>query len=127
MKVEEDPLAAERAFFTALVEGNLEELDQILAGDFFLIDVMGGSEIARDALMAVLKSGQLRFGSIEPAEPRVRLYQTTAVITGRTRMSGRFGETPFAVHSRYTHVYVEQVGRWRLVAAQGTPIGSGSS
>jgi len=52
----------------------------------------------------------------------VRVYQTTAVITGRTEMSGQFGETPFATKSRYTHVYVEQQGRWRLVAAQGTKI-----
>jgi hypothetical protein len=122
MNAEEDPMSAERAFFTALVEAKLDDLDRILADDFLLIDVMGGSEIAKDALIAVLGSGQLKFESIEPADPRVRLYQTTAVITGRTRMSGRFGESPFTVRSRYTHVYVEQQGRWRLVAAQGTRI-----
>jgi hypothetical protein len=46
------------------------------------------------------------------------------VITGRTRMTGRFEETPWEVASRYryTHVFVEQDGRWRLVAAQGTQI-----
>jgi len=37
-------------------------------------------------------------------------------------MTGQFGETPFAAKSRYTHVYAEQQGRWRLVAAQGTQI-----
>ena len=121
-----DPLAAERAFFTALVEAGLEALDRVLADDFLLIDVMRGAEITRAALLAVLGSGQLRFEVIEPAEQRVRRYQATAVVTGRTRMSGQFGGTPFAALSRYTHVYVEQHGRWRLVAAQGTPIASES-
>jgi hypothetical protein len=54
----------------------------------------------------------------------VRLYGTTAVITGRTQMRGQFDQTPFGVHSRYTHVYVEQQARWRLVTAQGTQIES---
>jgi hypothetical protein len=121
-----DPLAAEREFFTALVEAGLEALDRALADDFMLIDVMSGAEITKTSLLAVLGSGQLRFKVIEPAEQRVRLYQATAVVTGRTRMSGRFGGAPFAALSRYTHVYVEQQGRWRLVVAQGTPIASGS-
>ena len=121
-----DPLAAEREFFIALVEARPEVLDRVLADDFLLIDIMSGSEVTKPSLLAVLGSGQLRFEVIEPAEQRVRLYQATAVVTGRTRMSGRFGGAPFSALSRYTHVYVEQQGRWRLVVAQGTPIASGS-
>jgi hypothetical protein len=117
-----DPLAAEREFFTALVEAGLEALDRVLADDLSLIDVMRGTEGTKAALLGALGSGQLRFEVIEPAEQRVRLYRATAVVTGRTRMSGQFGGTPFAVQSRYTHVYVEQHGQWRLVAAQGTTI-----
>lgn len=122
MTYELDPLAADHQFFISLIKANVGALDQILADDFILIDVMRGAEISKSALLAVVGSGQLRFEAIEPIDSRVRLYQTTAVITGRTKMSGRFGETPFTVSSRYTHVYVEQQGRWRLVAAQGTQI-----
>ena len=117
-----DPLAAERLFFAALVAAALEDLDRVLADDFVLIDVMRGDEIAKAALVAVLGSGQLRFAAIEPVESRVRRYPGTAVVTGRTRMSGTFDGAPFAASSRYTHVYVQQEGRWRLVAAQGTQI-----
>jgi hypothetical protein len=94
----------------------------VIADDFILIEVMGGSEITKSSLLATIQSGQLKFGPIEPADVRVRVYQTAAVITGRTEMRGQFGETPFATKSRYTHVYVEQQARWRLVAAQGTQI-----
>jgi hypothetical protein len=116
------PLTAERQFFTALVEANVEDLDRVLADDFILIEVMGGSEITKPLLVAAIGSGQLKFEAIEPADSRVRIYQSAAVITGRTHMRGRFWERPFTVSSRYTHVFVEQEGRWRMVSAQGTQI-----
>jgi hypothetical protein len=122
MKDELGPLAADREFFGALSRGSTEDLDRVIADDFILVEVMGGSEITKSSLLAAIQSGQLKFGPIEPTDVRVRVYQTTAIITGRTEMRGQFGETPFATKSRYTHVYVEQQGRWRLVAAQGTQI-----
>jgi hypothetical protein len=122
MNDELDPLVADRQFFSALVDGSAKDLDQILADDFVLIEVMGGSEVSKSSLLGAIESGQLKFEAIEPADRRVRLYRTTAVVTGRTEMSARLGETPFAIRSRYTHLYVEQEGRWRLVAAQGTQI-----
>jgi hypothetical protein len=117
-----DPLVTDHQFFSALIAGRVEDLDQILADDFVMIEVMGGSEVTKSSLLGAIESGQLKFEAVEPAEMRVRIYHTTAVVTGRTQMSGRFGETPFAVRSRYTHVYVEEQSRWRLVAAQGTQI-----
>lgn len=122
MQAQSDPLTAERQFFTSLVEASLEALDRVLADDFILIDVMRGAEVPKSLLLELVGSGQLEFDAIEPADSYVRWYQTTAVITGRTQMSGRFGGTPFTASSRYTHVYVEQQGQWRLVAAQGTQI-----
>jgi Domain of unknown function (DUF4440) len=93
-----------------------------LADDFILIDVMRGSEITKSSLLAAIGSGQVQFESIEPGDNLMRLYKTTAVVTGRTRMKGRLGGAPFATSSRYTHVFVMQQGKWRLVAAQGTQI-----
>ncbi|MDB6016346.1 MAG: hypothetical protein JWR19_835 [Pedosphaera sp.] len=112
----------ERLFFAALLEGNAETLDRVLTEDFILVDVLSGSEINKVSLLAVIGPRQLKFEAIEVVESRVRLYQSTAVITGRTQMKGRFGETPFATKSRYTHVYVQQQGQWRMASAQGTQI-----
>jgi hypothetical protein len=117
-----NPLVTDGQFFNALVDGSVEDLHQILADDFVLIEVMGGSEVTKLSLLEAIGSGQLKFEAIQPADTRLRLYRTTAVVTGRTQMSARLGDTPIAIKSRYTHVYVEQEGRWRLVAAQGTQI-----
>ena len=117
-----NPQAAEQEFFSSLIGGDVGALDRILSDDFLLIDVMTGSEVKKPDLLAVLSSGQLKFEAIEPLESQVRLYGITAVITGRTRMSGRFGEAPFTASSRYTHVFVRDQDQWRLVSAQGTQI-----
>jgi ketosteroid isomerase-like protein len=112
----------DQQFFSALIQSNHTALDRVLTDDFILIDVMRGTEIDKASLLAVVQSGALKFESIEPSEVRVRLYPGTAIVTGRTQMFGRFGEAPFVVRSRYTHVYVHQQSQWRLASAQGTPI-----
>ncbi len=122
MHNQSDPLAAEQQFFSSLIGSDVRALDRILGDDFLLIDVMTGSEVKKPDLLAVLGSGQLKFEAIQPVESQVRLYGITAVITGRTQMSGRFGETPFTASSRYTHVFVKEQSQWRLVSAQGTQI-----
>jgi catechol 2,3-dioxygenase-like lactoylglutathione lyase family enzyme len=115
-------LALDQHFFTALINADTRALEHILAQEFILIDVNSGSEIAKPELLNALGSGQVEFESIEPAEQRVRRFERTVIVTGRTRMKGRLGHAPFAKGSRYTHVYVEQEGGWRLVAAQGTQV-----
>jgi ketosteroid isomerase-like protein len=117
-----NPLAADGQFFNALTAGDAQALDRILVDDFILIDVMSGSEITKPTFLAAITSGQIKFESIEPADNHVRLYQTTAIITGRTRMKGEFGGAHFAANSRYTHVFVAPQGEWKLATAQGTPI-----
>ena len=124
MEDELNPDAVEHRFFMALIDANVEALDRILADDFILIDVMSGSEILKSVLLNLIRSGQLKFEAIERLEARVRPYQGAAVINGRTLMSGAFGGESFRTSSRYTHVYIEQQGQWRMVSAQGTQIAS---
>ena len=83
-----EPLATERQFFRALLEAKLESLDQVLAGDFLLIDVMSGSEISKPALLGAVGSGQLKFEVVEVVESRVRLYSGTAMSTDARKCGG---------------------------------------
>ena len=115
-------LAAEDKFFQALLRGDGADLGAILTPDFLLVDVMTGSEIPGAVLVDLVGSGQLRFESVERLDARVREYGEAAVVTGQTRMQGRFGDQPFGAHSRYTHVYVRAARGWLLASAQGTPI-----
>jgi len=127
MRDELKPDAVERKFFAALLDANVEALDQILTDDFILIDVMSGSEVPKSVLLDLIGSKQLKFKSIELIDSRIRSYRAAAVITGSTLISGTFGEEAFNINSRYTHVYIEQKGQWRMVSAQGTQIAPASS
>jgi hypothetical protein len=125
MLIPTTPEAAENTYFQALLLGDVETLRHLLAEDFLLIDVKSGSEITREELLGVMQAGQLAFLEIDRPEWHERLYgpnDSTAVITGRTQMRMRFLESEISTASRYTHVYVETDGVWRMVAAQGTPI-----
>jgi ketosteroid isomerase-like protein len=117
-----DPLTTDRAFFAALLAADAQGLERLLGDDFLLIDVMTGSEIPKPALVEVVGSGQLRFDTIAAGEPHLRRYGSAAVVTGQTEMHGQYAGAPWTARSRYTHVFVEHDGAWRLVAAQGTPI-----
>lgn len=119
---EPNVLQVERKFFSALIEGNSTDLDHLLSDDFLLIEALSGAEIAKGTLLDALSSGELKFENINPIESRVRLHHRAAVVTGTTRMNGRFAAAPFVLFSRYTHVYAQQQDEWHLVSAQGTQI-----
>lgn len=117
-----DVLETDRAFFDALLAPSCEILERLLTDDFQIIEVLTGTPVSKAAFLDFMGSGQLVFESIVPAETHVRTYGPVAIVTGRTVMQGRIGENPFTTKSRYTHVYVETDGVWRMASAQGTPI-----
>jgi len=120
---QQDVKAAEDAFFSALVTGQTKRLQDVITDDFLLCDVMRGGLIPGKDLIAAMESGALKFNAIVPLSATLtRVHGTTAVVTGETRMNGSFQGQPWEAHSRYTHVYIEDSGRWRLLSAQGTPI-----
>lgn len=115
-------IEVDRRFFNALIYANVVELDQILTDDFMIIDVMRGGETSKSEILQAVQSGQVKFEEIEVVDRHPRLYGMAAVVTGSTRMTIRFDSATFEVRSRYTHVYCELEGTWRLVSAQGTRI-----
>jgi ketosteroid isomerase-like protein len=112
----------EERFFAALTRRDRGTLERLVADDCILIDVLTGSEVPRPVFLDLVGSERLIFDVIEPLDARVRLYGATAVVTGETRMTGRFETKTFDVHSRYTHVYVHMKDGFRLVNGQGTPV-----
>ena len=117
----EDPIKTDREFLRALVAGEFDLVEQILADDFVLID-LSGAVVPRDGFLTGLRSGELHFESIQPEDVSAHVYDGTALVRGRTTMKGTFKGAPFTFNSRYTHTYIQQSGRWSMVAAQGTPI-----
>ncbi|MBT2456228.1 nuclear transport factor 2 family protein [Streptomyces sp. ISL-86] len=116
--------AADGRFFEALVRADGEALGRLLHERFILVDVMSGSVIPKADVVPLVASRRLVFEAIGPdgEEPDLRFFGPTAVVTGRTRMTGSFDGTAFTARSRYAHVFVADSGGWTLVNAQGTPL-----
>jgi ketosteroid isomerase-like protein len=54
----------------------------------------------------------------------VRVYGNVALLSGRTRMTGREGGTAFTTHYRYIDVYVRTNGTWKVCSVQTTRLPS---
>ncbi len=122
-------LASDEAFFDALLAADPIALADLLTDDFVIVDVMSGGVTDRAALLDAVASGVLHFVDIvrDPSEASVRTRAGVAVVVGRTEMTIRFGPDTVTARSRYTHVFVEESGRWRLFSAQGTPLADQSA
>ena len=73
------------------------------------------------AFLAFIGSPKLVIDPYE-AEVDIRLYGEVALVTGATRMTGRYDGAPFKSYYRYTDLYARQGGAWRVVSVQITPI-----
>ncbi|HEY1274690.1 MAG TPA: nuclear transport factor 2 family protein [Thermoleophilaceae bacterium] len=121
-----DAELAEDRFFEALAAADADRLEELLADDFLIVDVMSGGVADRLALVGALRDRVIVFDRVDVVERATRLYGETAVIVGRTEMAGSFQGEGFTTASRYTHVLVHgDDGGWRLASAQGTPIADG--
>ena len=70
-------------------------------------------------MISALKSGALKFESIEEDDVVIRVYENLAVLTGRatSKHEGRD-----SAQVRFTRVYVKRRGQWQAVAYQVTRI-----
>jgi ketosteroid isomerase-like protein len=115
-------MEADQQFFDALLAADTTTLDELLADDFLLIDVVRGAEITKNTLLAGVALNMVHFDSIAAHDQQVRYYGDTAIVTGWTEMRMSFEQQSMEVRSRYTHVFFRREDQWRLVNAQGTQI-----
>jgi ketosteroid isomerase-like protein len=92
-------------FNRALKEQDYAALEALYAGDYMLVrpdgSVLNAQEVLQD-----LRSGGLRFHSIELGEADVRIYGSTAVLTAESRAVSSRNGTESRSHFRPIAVYV---------------------
>ncbi len=104
-----------------MVDKDFEELAALLADDLVYVHTSGEVE-SKPQFLQRLRSGSLRYRSIEPADVRVRMYGDTAVVTGRSHMAVTNSGSDREFEILYTAVYATNGGRWQLVSWQSTRI-----
>lgn len=76
--------------------------------------------------IANLKSGSLKYGSVETRDRKIHVYGDTAVVTFLISFKGVVGGKPYNGDLRRTMVWVKQNGNWKTVAYQVTRVPSAS-
>jgi peptidylprolyl isomerase len=114
-KLEED-------WVKAMIARDVNALSQILADDYFIIDPEGQTSDKAQTLEG-FKSGAFKFESIEFSEFKVRVYGTTAIVTGGEVVKGNYNGQSVSGTYRFTEVFARRGTRWLAVSSQLTPSG----
>lgn len=98
----------------AAIAGNMAE-------DFRIIDRRGNIE-DKKAFVAGILDPKLTVHPYTVEDFEVRLYGDTALLSGRTQMTGIYDGQPFTSNYRYIDIYVRKAGVWKIVSVQITQL-----
>jgi len=104
----------------ALVRGDADTLDRIMAEDFFFAYPIEGDDKAQ--FISDVTSGKVRVEFLNRENVSVRIWGSTAVVTAKDSAKWFYGGRDFSGHYKIIHVYSQRDGRWQLVSVQACPI-----
>jgi ketosteroid isomerase-like protein len=110
---------AERQRFAAMTAQDLAALDPLLADELHYCHSNGECENKLQFLETV-RSGRIRYESIDVHELQARLYGEVAIGTGYITVRGKFGGQPMTLEIRYTDAHAWRAGHWQLINWQST-------
>ena len=109
-------LQAERDGCAAYLNGDAEKIANFLTEDYTLTNSKGEISARADDL-ADATSGKVHYTEFANYDMKVRLYgDSTAVVTGRTKLKGVYDGKPVDKIVQFTDTLVKQNGHWRLAA-----------
>ncbi len=120
-KVIEAIRGLERERFRAMVDANVEDLDQLVSDVVSFVHTNGKRETKRQFIDAIL-SGHRRYRQIEIQSQDVLSFgREICLVTGRALIEMEANNGALLYPIAYTSVHAqEQDGQWRLVAWQAT-------
>jgi ketosteroid isomerase-like protein len=109
------------AWDKAIVAKNTQAVAANMADDFRQIR-SSGDVVDKQTFLRDITSPELTSDPYTVEDFDVRILGDTALLSGTTRMTGRYRSEAFATHYRYIDIYVRRGGTWRVVSVQITPI-----
>ena len=105
----------------AIISGDAAALDRLTSEDYTFITLRGELRTKAEIVQG-FKSGSFHYDSRQISGLNVRIYGSTAVVTGRSNQQGRENGKDYSGDYRFTRVYSKQGDNWRTVALQATLI-----
>jgi uncharacterized protein (TIGR02246 family) len=104
----------------AMMRGDAEELDRVMAEDFYFTYPLEGDDKAQ--FIADVTSGDLKIAHITREQINVRVFGNTAVLTARDSATWLYHGRELSGHYKILSVFTERDGRWQLCAVQACPM-----
>ena len=110
-------------WFAGLLEEDIQKLDQVLADDVTL-SFPNGSLWEKSDFLDVLRSGELKYNTVDEEEEKIRLYGRVAIVNGMATLQYTYGGESDEERLRYTAVYVRSARDCKMVAWHSTDRGN---
>ncbi|MGZ4840341.1 MAG: nuclear transport factor 2 family protein [Candidatus Angelobacter sp.] len=121
-EIKNDLLRIEREIGRANLDCDYKYFDQVEADVFIFTDAASGVTDKKQDL-AGEKGCRKSDGTYDVDDAEVRLFNNTAVVTGRVTTTHKNKEDKLVTRrSRFTDVFVWRDGRWQLVAGHSSRI-----
>jgi ketosteroid isomerase-like protein len=111
--------SAELARFKAMTGNDMKALNAAL-GDDLIYTHSNALVDSKASYVESITSGRLKYVTIEPRDLQVRVFGTTAVITGAAAITSTSNGTTATNQLRFTDIWVLREGRWQMVGWQST-------
>jgi ketosteroid isomerase-like protein len=99
----------------AHVRGDAAALEQLFADDVVVM-VPGMRMMTKADAVGMFTSGRMKFDRYETSETKIRVYDSTAIVTGRLRRTRVRAGATVDDDWRFTKVYLRRAGRWQVVS-----------
>jgi hypothetical protein len=106
---------------TAMLKADTSSLERLLADDFTAVH-SDGKLFTKAQEIEYVKSGVLKYESIDVKDLKIRTYGKTAVVSGLTFFKGTINGNSYSGTNRPTRVWVKQGGNWKCVSYQVTRV-----
>lgn len=111
----------ENVWNDAYMNADADALNGLCADD--LVVTMSDMQVLnKQQSLAILRSGKVRFQRYETSDLRIRVYDNSAVVTGRLQRRRNAQGKEVNDDWRFTKVYIRTAGKWQVVAWHASTI-----
>lgn len=114
-KEEQEVLDLSARKFVWMQNKQLDSLEAILDDRLMYIHSNGWVE-TKSEVIDDLKNGKLTYEQVKLTESRVRLWDDTAIVTGKGIFNVVLDGKPLEFNLGFSEVYILQYGKWKLVS-----------
>lgn len=109
----------------AVLTNDVPALSRMLADDYLGISPNGTLQTKGDVL-AARRAGHTKITELNLSDVKIRIYGNTAVVTSRAELVGQSGDRDVSGLFRYTRVYTNRNGQWKIVSFEASRMHQGT-